>query len=153
MVPSFLLTSDLAAEKTPIDFSTAIIKVAQKAIPAVVHIEVKERQEVVNPFLPFETDPFFRHFFNIPQMPKKFKRELKVLGTGMIIDAAGHVLTNHHVVGGATKIEVILSDGRKFSAHLVRTDPKTDLAVIKISASESLPYVTFGDSDKVEVGE
>lgn len=143
----------IVASGKEIDLSTAIIEVAKKNIPAVVHIEVTERQEVVNPFLPFESDPFFRRFFDFPKMPRKFKREIKGLGTGMIIDPEGHILTNHHVVGGATKIEVLLSDGRKFPAKLVGTDPKTDLAVIKISAKEPLPHVTFGDSDKVEVGE
>jgi serine protease Do len=141
-----------AAEK-PKDLSMAIIQVAKQTIPAVVHIEVTERQEVMNPLLPFEKDPFLRRFFGIPKMPKKFKRELKGLGTGMIMDAQGHILTNHHVAGGATKIEVILSDGRHFPAKLVGTDPKTDLAVIRISAPGPLPHVTFGDSDKVEVGE
>ena len=141
-----------AAEK-PMDLSTAIIQVAKQNIPAVVHIEVTERQEVMNPLLPFEKDPFFHRFFGNPHMPKKFKRELKGLGTGMIMDDQGHILTNHHVAGGATKIEVILSDGRHFPAKLVGTDPKTDLAVIRISAPGPLPHVTFGDSDKVEVGE
>jgi serine protease Do len=141
-----------AAEK-PMDLSMAIIQVAKQTIPAVVHIEVTERQEVMNPLLPFEKDPFFRRFFGNPQMPKKFKRELKGLGSGMIMDAQGHILTNHHVAGGATKIEVFLSDGKHFPAKLVGTDPKTDLAVIRISAPGPLPYVTFGDSDKAEVGE
>jgi serine protease Do len=136
-----------------IDLSTAIIEVARRNIPAVVHIEVTERQEVANPLLPFESDPFMRRFFDIPKMPKKFKREVKGLGTGMIIDSQGHILTNHHVAGGATKIEVLLSNGQKYDAKLVGTDPKTDLAVIRIFAGEPLPYVTFGDSDKVEVGE
>jgi serine protease Do len=145
----------LAAEKakTSVDLSTAITQVAKQNIPAVVHIEVTERQEVANPLLPFEGDPFFRRFFDIPKMPKKFKRELKGLGTGMIMDAQGHILTNHHVAGGATKIEVLLSNGQRYPARLVGTDPKTDLAVIHISAKEPLPHVTFGDSDKVEVGE
>jgi len=136
-----------------IDLSTAIIEVARRNIPAVVHIEVTERQEVANPLLPFESDPFMRRFFDIPKMPKKFKREVKGLGTGMIIDSQGHILTNHHVAGGATKIEVLLSNGQKYDAKLVGTDPKTDLAVIRIFAGEPLPHVTFGDSDKVEVGE
>jgi serine protease Do len=143
-----------AAEKTAsVDFSTAITRVAKQTIPAVVHIEVTEKQEVANPFLPFEKDPFFRHFFGSPNMPKKFKRELKGLGSGMIIDAQGHILTNHHVAGGATKIEVLLASGNRYPAKLVGTDPKTDLAVIRIVAKEPLPHVTFGDSDKVEVGE
>ena len=71
----------------------------------------------------------------------------------MIIDTKGHILTNHHVAGGATQIEVSLANGERYSAKLVGTDPKTDLAVIRISAKEPLPHVNFGDSDKVEVGE
>jgi serine protease Do len=143
-----------AVENTkPFDLSTAIIQVAKKNIPAVVHIEVTERQEVANPVLPFQGDPFLRRFFDIPKMPKKFKREVKGLGSGMIMDPQGHILTNHHVVGGATNIEVLLSDGRRFPARLVGSDPKTDLAVILISAKDPLPHVVFGDSDKIEVGE
>jgi serine protease Do len=86
-------------------------------------------------------------------MPRKFKQEIKGLGSGMIIDKEGHILTNYHVAGGATKMEVTLADGRKYPANLVGGDPKTDLAVIQIQAEESLPQVTFGNSDKVEVGE
>lgn len=136
------------------DLTTAIIKVAKQNIPAVVHIEVTERQEVANPFFGQEQDPFFRRFFGLPKnMPKKFKREVRGIGSGMIIDSQGHIVTNHHVAGGASKIEVMLSDGRKFTAKVVGTDPKTDLAVIKIDSKETFPQVTFGDSDKVEVGE
>jgi serine protease Do len=143
-----------AAERAkPIDLSTAIIQVAKQNLPAVVYIEVTESREVVNPLLPFESDPFFRRFFGVPKMPRKFKQEMKGLGSGMIIDPQGHILTNYHVAGGATKIEVTLADGGKYPAKLVGGDPKTDLAVIRISAKERLPHVTFGDSDKVEVGE
>ena len=136
-----------------IDLSTAIIQVAKQNIPAVVHIEVTERQEVTNPLLPFQNDPFLRRFFNIPNMPKKFKREMMGLGSGMILDERGHILTNHHVAGGATKIEVQLANSERYPAKLVGTDPKTDLAVIKIDAKGPLPHITFGDSDQVEVGE
>lgn len=143
-----------AAERTkPVDLSTAIIQVAKQNLPAVVYIEVTESREVVNPFLPFENDPFFRRFFGAPRMPKKFKQETKGLGSGMIIDPQGHILTNYHVAGGATKIDVTLADGSKHPAKLVGGDPKTDLAVISISTKERLPHVTFGDSDKAEVGE
>ncbi|MGD0822572.1 MAG: Do family serine endopeptidase [Desulfomonilia bacterium] len=135
------------------DFRNAIINVAKQNIPAVVHIEVTQRQEIVNPFSPFESDPFFRRFFDFPQDPRKFKRELKGIGTGMIINEDGYILTNNHVVAGATQIQVILSDERQFDAKVIGTDPKTDLAVIKVSAKEKLPSVTFGDSDKVQVGE
>ena len=143
-----------AAERTkPIDLSTAIVQVAKENLPAVVYIEVTESREVVNPLLPFESDPFFRRYFGIPKMPKKFKQEMKGLGSGMIIDPQGHILTNFHVAGGATKIEVTLADGSKHPAELVGGDSKTDLAVIRISTKERLPHVTFGDSDKAEVGE
>jgi len=143
-----------AAEKgKPVDLSTAIIQVAKQNLPAVVYIEVTESREVTNPFLPYENDPFFRRFFGNPKMPKKFKQEIKGLGSGMIIDTQGHILTNYHVAGGATKLEVTLADGSKYPATLVGGDPKTDLAVIRIQPKEKLPYVTFGDSDKVEVGE
>ncbi len=142
-----------AAERKSLDLSTAIIEVAKKTLPAVVYVEVTESQEVANPLLPFENDPFFRRFFGTPKMPRKFKQEMKGLGSGMIIDPQGHVLTNYHVAGGATKIEVVLADGSRYSAKLIGGDPKTDLAVIHISARERLPHVTFGDSDKVEVGE
>lgn len=139
------------------DLTTAIQSVAKQNIPAVVHIEVSERQEIANPFLPFENDPFFRYFFETPKkMPKKFERELKGLGTGMIMDAEGHILTNNHVVAGATKIEVVLADGTTFgggSVKVIGTDPKTDLAVVEINAGQQLPHIIFGDSDKVDVGE
>lgn len=135
------------------DLSTAIIQVAKKNIPAVVHIEVTGQQEVAVPTLPFSDDPFFRRFFGGPQGSRKFKRETRGLGTGMLIDGQGHILTNYHVVGGASKIEVLLSNGNTYQARLVGTDPKTDLAVLRIAPKDQLPYVTFGDSDKVEVGE
>ena len=143
-----------ATEKpTHLDLSTAITQVAKQNIPAVVHIEVTKSQVVSNPLLPFQNDPSFRQFFGNQRMPKKFKRELKGLGSGMIIDAQGHILTNNHVAGGASTIQVLLSNGNRYPAKLVGTDLKTDLAVIKITAHERLPFVTFADSDKVEVGQ
>ncbi len=136
------------------DFRTAITRVARNTIPAVVHIEVTQQQSISNPMQPFENNPFFHFFFNMPQnVPRKFKRELKGLGSGMIMDTDGHILTNNHVVAGANQIKVLLDDGREFSAKLVGTDPKTDLAVIQIDADGNLPHVTFGDSDKLNVGD
>jgi serine protease Do len=143
----------LGANPSVVDLSTAIARVAKETIPAVAHIEVTQRQEINNPFLPFENDPFFHYFFDVPHhMPHKFKRELKGLGSGMIMDAQGHILTNNHVVAGANEIQVVLSDGRRYPAELVGADPKTDLSVIQIKADGNLPYVTFGDSDEMKVG-
>jgi len=136
---------------------TAIQEVARKAIPAVVHIEVTERRMVANPLLPFQNDPFFRHFFDLPKnMPKKLQREMVGVGSGIIIDPEGHIVTDSHVVAGANKILVILANGQTFSdkdVRVVGTDPKTDVAVLQISAGGNLPYLTFGDSDKMDVGQ
>jgi len=141
----------VAASKGYLDLRTAIIEVARQAIPAVVHIEVTERQEIPNPFFPFADDPFFKFFF--PDVPRNYQREIKGIGTGILLDSQGHILTNNHVAGGATKIQVLLTDGKTYPGKLIGADPKTDLAVIKIEADKPLPYLTFGDSDKVEVGE
>ena len=136
------------------DLGTAIEQVADKAIPAVVHIVVKEHQEMTNPFLFYKDNPFFRRFFGLPEdMPKKLERELVGIGTGLIIDAEGHILSNYHVVGGATQIEVTLSDGTQYPATVVGVDPKTDLGVIKIKAEKPLPFLTFANSDESKVGQ
>jgi serine protease Do len=148
------------AESTPpgprtggIDLVTAIEQVAQNTIPAVVHIEATERQEVPHPRLPFMDDPFFRRFFDRPDGPESFEREVRGIGTGMVMDAQGHILTNYHVAGGASRIMVLLADGRTYPAELIGGDPKTDLAILKIKADGELPQVTFGDSNQVQVGE
>jgi serine protease Do len=146
-------TGTAEKSRAPVDLSTAIIQVAEKTIPAVVHIEVTLSREVANPLLPFENDPFFRRFFGNPKMPPKYKQEMMGLGSGMILDTQGHILTNYHVVGSASKIEVVMADGSRHPAKVIGTDRKTDLAVIKISATEALPTVTFGDSDRLRVGE
>jgi serine protease Do len=136
------------------DLSTAIEHVADKAIPAVVHIIVKEHQEMANPLYGYKDNPFFRRFFGLPKdVPKKLQRELVGIGTGVIIDGEGHILSNYHVVGGATQIEVTLSDGTQYPATVVGVDPKTDLGVIKINAEKPLPFLIFTNSDKAKVGQ
>lgn len=142
------------AQKTgAIDLTTAIADVAQKAMPAVVHIEVTQRVEVSSPVFPFESDPFFRYFFGGPSGPRSYKKELRGIGTGMIIDSEGHIVTNHHVVSGATKITVKMASGEEFEGRIAGADPKTDLAVIKIRPAKNIPFLSFGNSDKLRVGE
>jgi len=140
-----------------VNLVTAIQDVAKKAIPSVVHIEVTEKQSVVNPLLPFQNDPFFQYFFGNPgKMPKTYEREIQGLGSGIIIDAQGHILTNSHVVNGATKMTVVLSDGRRYtgkSISVIGVDTKTDLGVIRVMDKGSFPFATFGDSDKIDVGQ
>jgi serine protease Do len=75
------------------------------------------------------------------------------LGSGFIIDADGHIVTNKHVVGDASKVEVTLQDGDKYTAKIIGTDARTDLAVLKIDAGKPLPYVSFGDSDNAQIGD
>ncbi|MGA2227679.1 MAG: trypsin-like peptidase domain-containing protein [Syntrophobacteraceae bacterium] len=135
---STLVSGPCLAGAASEDLTTAISQVAKQNIPAVVHVEVTERQEIANPLIPFEGNPLFKYFFGNPKAtPKKFQQEVVGLGSGMIIDPEGHILTNNHVVSGATKIQVVLSDGRWFDEKFLKvigTDPKTDLAVIQITA-------------------
>ena len=142
-----------APKVSTIDLTTAIADVAQKAMPAVVHIEVTQRVQVPSPVFPFEGDPFFRYFFGTPQRPRYDRREMRGIGTGMVIDGEGHLVTNNHVVDGATKITVKMASGEEFEAKIVGADPKTDLAVIKIKPSPKIPYLKFGNSDTLRVGE
>jgi len=135
-----------------VDLATAIADVAEKAMPAVVHIEVVQRMESSEPVFPFESDPFFRYFFGEPRGPRRDKK-MRGIGTGMMIDGEGSILTNNHVISGATKITVKLASGEEFEAKVVGADPKTDLAVIRIKPSKSIPFLTFGNSDKLRVGE
>jgi serine protease Do len=100
------------------------------------------------PFRDFFGEDFFERFFGEPP-----QRERRSLGSGVIIDKGGYILTNNHVIEQADEIEVRLSDKRKFTAKVIGKDPKTDLAVIKIDAPSDLPVAKLGDSAKIRIGE
>ena len=102
------------------------------------------------PGSPFEE--FFRQFQG-PQGQMQPERKVTSLGSGFIIDASGYIVTNNHVIDDARDIEVTLTDGSEYPATLVGTDPKTDLALLKVESKKSLPYVSFGDSDTVRIGD
>ena len=121
----------------------------EKVTPGVVNISTRTRIRMQeNPLL---SDPFFRRFFDIPDMPRE--RESQSLGSGVIVDAAkGLILTNNHVVGKADEITVTLRDGRSFRAERIGTDPEADVAVIRIQARR-LTAVPLGDSSKLRVGD
>jgi serine protease Do len=105
---------------------------------------------LMGPFREFFGEDFFEKFFgDAPQ--REFKQ--RSLGSGFIIDKEGHILTNNHVVEKASAIKVRLKDGKEYDAKVIGKDPKTDIAVIKISAKNDLPVVPLGDSEKLEVGE
>ncbi|NQT06058.1 MAG: trypsin-like peptidase domain-containing protein [Candidatus Omnitrophica bacterium] len=138
-----------------VDLKDAFINVADQVGPAVVSISTERTHKIkVNmPSLggmsPFHEE-FFRDFFK--GMPEEYEKKQMGLGSGVIIDKEGYILTNEHVVSGADKILVTLSDGRKFEGKLKGSDPKSDLATIKISA-KNLPVAEFGNSDYVKTGE
>jgi serine protease Do len=131
---------------------TAAVQVAERVGPAVVSVLTETEVQQRSPFEGFRGDPFFERFFRDffdPGMP----RTAQSLGSGVIIDAEGHVLTNEHVVGRASRIKVSLQDGRELDATLIGADPNNDLAVLKIETDEKLPWVAPGSSTDLLVGE
>lgn len=128
----------------------------KKTAPAVVNIftskTVRTRRTV-----PLFDDPFFRRFFgdNVQRaVPGPKKKVQNSLGSGVIIDADGLVVTNNHVLEGAEEIKVVLNDRREFSAKLLGKDERTDIAVLQLDLrGEKLPYLRLTDSDQVEVGD
>ena len=134
------------------DAQNGYADVVARVAPAVVTVRSERRGRAAQQH-PFMDDPMFREFFGqrIPNMPQTPRRE-EGLGSGVIVTADGYLLTNHHVVDGADEIRVELSDRRVLTAKIVGSDPPSDLAVLKIEAS-NLPVLPLGDSDKVRVGD
>ena len=133
-------------------FNQSLSEVAEKVKPAIVNISTTKTVTLKdNPFRDFFEDPFFRRFFGEPfGHSRKYKST--ALGSGVIVTKDGYILTNNHVVKDADEIKVKLFDRREFNGKVIGTDPKTDLAVIKIDATD-LPAIKIGDSDKLKVGE
>jgi serine protease Do len=149
------------AEPTPvtttIPASEAFIPVAKAAQPAVVNISSSRKviagtQQPPNPFF---DDPFFRRFFG-DEFRRRFQlppeRREQGLGSGVIVSSDGYIVTNNHVIEEAEEVVVLLADKRRFKASLVGTDPRTDVAVIKID-TKGLPTLPWGDSSRLQVGE
>jgi serine protease Do len=134
--------ADRATRRTP------IVSAVEKVAPATVNITSTQQVRQANPFF---GDPFFERFFDTFIDPRP--RTAQSLGTGVIIDARGHVLTNEHVLAGATETRVTLSDGREFPCEIVGTDPDNDLGVLRIKADGQLPVAPLGDSDDAMIGE
>ena len=137
----------VAAIPAPTNFVTDVV---QKVGPAVVRINASRTVQTKLP--PIFNDPYFRQFFGdrLPQVPdKKVERGT---GSGFIISTDGVILTNSHVIDGADKVTVTLTDGRTLPGEVMGTDPITDMAVVKIAA-QNLPTVALGDSEKLQIGE
>lgn len=132
----------------------AIAEIAAMVKPSVVNISSTKTIRTQGVPFPFFDEPFFKRFFGDEfrffDRPREFKQS--GLGSGVIVDKDGYILTNNHVIKDADEIKVKLSDQREFKGKIVGTDPKTDLAVIKID-SNNLPAIKLGDSDELKVGE
>lgn len=143
------------------ELSTVFRGVAEKALPCVVTIETRQKARKIEVGEGngakslerlFEADPRFREFFR--QMPRQRQSpERTGMGSGFIVESSGIIVTNNHVVADADEIIVRLHDGREFKGSDVRTDPRTDLAILRIDVGEPLQALRFGDSDGIGVGD
>lgn len=131
--------------------------IVKRAAPAVVNVYAT-RMISQRPRSPFGNDPFFRRFFGEPGSGSRAprQRETSSLGSGVIVDPGGIVVTNNHVIKDASTIKVVLADKREFEAEIMLKDERTDLAILRIDLDgrkETFPYLEFADSDAVEVGD
>ncbi len=118
----------------------------KQTAPAVVNVYASSKVRAQSPFM---NDPFFEQFFG-QQMPPRVQSSL---GSGVIVDPSGIIVTNYHVIRGADEVKVALSDGREFESTILLKDQKVDLAVLKIKTPDALPTISLGDSDALEVGD
>ena len=129
----------------PVSYADAV----QRAAPAVVNVfATKITREKAHPLL---DEPLFKRFFGNQVRRPRIRRE-NSLGSGVIVDRNGYVLTNNHVIEGASEIQVVLGDGRSLPARLVGSDPETDIAVLQAAGSK-LPVATLSKSDSLQVGD
>jgi len=125
--------------------------VVRKAAPAVVNVygaRVERRPQ--NPFL---DDPFFRRFFGDGGFGVPQDRVQRSLGSGVVVEGHGLVVTNNHVIDGMTEVRVALADKREFEAEIVLRDPRTDLAVLRLKGARDLAAIEIGDSDALQIGD
>ncbi|MCK4597554.1 trypsin-like peptidase domain-containing protein, partial [bacterium] len=160
--PATEVTSTTEAEATRLDFGQSpFVAVAEKVKPTVVNISAERITESpIIPWFPFRffqdpSDEFFRdRGRGEPQQRRKMKEQS--LGSGVIIDRQGHILTNNHVIQGAEEIKVRLSDNRDFRATVIGQDQETDVALIKLEIEELLSpqeVAILGNSDEIRVGD
>ncbi len=131
------------------DMQLSFAPLVKETTPAVVNVYAARQVQARSPF---EGDPFFEQFFG-NQFGRSKPRIQQSLGSGVIVDRSGIVVTNNHVIKDADEIKVALSDGREFESKILLRDETTDLAVLKIEAKEQFPVLSLGNSDDVEVGD
>jgi Do/DeqQ family serine protease len=146
--PAFAQDRRVPASTTDLRLSYA--PVVQKVTPSVVNVYAARVVENRNPFM---EDPFFRRFFGGGggAMPQQVQRSL---GSGVIVDASGLIMTNNHVIEGASEVKIALADKREFEAEIVLKDSRTDLAVLRVKdGREQFPAIDIGNSDELQVGD
>ena len=151
------------AETAPPIPLPSLAPLARAVLPAVVNVSVELNQHAslqgeVGSSLPFGPggtpfDQFLRRFFQGPLSPSVPGEKIMALGSGFVIDPSGYIVTNNHVVANAEKVTVIFQDGSRHQARVVGRDKRTDLALLKVHTDRKLPYVTWGNSDDVHVGD
>jgi Do/DeqQ family serine protease len=140
-----------AVPQTRTEVTMSFAPLVKRTAPAVVNVYAKSVIQQSADQSPF-ADPFFRHFFGKDGAPRE--RVANSLGSGVIVDASGIIITNNHVIKNGTDIRVALADKREFVAKILLADERTDLAVLKIDVGEEdLPALRFGNSDNLEVGD
>jgi Do/DeqQ family serine protease len=134
---------------SPADVRLSYAPIVQRVAPAVVNVYAAKVIQNRNPLL---DDPVFRRFFGVPgQQPEQMQRSL---GSGVMVDPSGLVVTNNHVIEGADQVKVSLSDKREFEAEIVLKDSRTDLAVLRLKdVHEKFPTLDFTNSDELQVGD
>jgi serine protease Do len=157
MATPMYVATDSPVSTGQVSFTSGFSAVAHKVIPAVVNIASTKiiRSPDSGQLSPFFSDPFFRQFFGdqfAPQHQVPREEREHSLGSGVIVSSDGYILTNNHVVEGANEIKITTGNKQEFNARVIGTDPRTDIAVLKVEA-KGLPTVVFGDSSKVQVGD
>src|ERR1700719_3579488 len=133
---------------SPAQLQLSYAPVVQRVAPAVVNVYASHVVENQNPFM---ADPFFRQFFG-GGVPRGMVQ--RSLGSGVVVGASGLVVTNYHVIEGASEVKIALSDKREFAADIVLKDQRSDLAVLRIKgSSERFPTLEFANSDELQVGD
>src|SRR3984885_4797896 len=139
---------DRQVPATPVQIQLSFAPVVKRVAPAVVNVYATHVVENNNPFL---ADPFFRQFFGGGIPREQVERSL---GSGVIVDSAGLIVTNYHVIADASEVKVALADKREFDADIVLKDQRSDLAVLRIKgAKERFPTLEFANSDELQVGD
>ena len=142
------LAQDRRVPSSAAELRLSYAPIVQRVQPAVVNVYAAKLVQNHNPFL---DDPLFRRFFGIPGQPEQMQRSL---GSGVMVDPSGLVVTNVHVIEGADQVKVSLSDKREFEAEIVLKDPRSDLAVLRLKDShETFPTLDFANSDELMVGD